>query len=274
MRVALFNVAFYVLTFLTAMAAWPVAHFGAGDALRALMAWWTRRVRGLVRLILRGRIEVLGRERLPAGGPHLLVAKHQSELDAVMMFSLFPQFGAVVMQELERYPFVGALLRGLDYIAVAVDQGPQGRTAQVVAGAQRVLGQGRPLLIYPEGTLMALGARERYRSGVWRIYSATGATVTPVAMSVGAIWPRREWRKRVGRTGAVEFLDPIPPGLPEADFMALIEDRIEAATMRLIRAHADGDDLAAAEARFAAADAAFRARIAATAAAPAMGDPA
>ena len=263
MRSFLFNLVFYVLTFLTAMAAWPVARLGATGAVRRILAWWTRRVRALVRLLLKGRVEVLGRERLPPEGPQLLVSKHQSELDAIMLFSLFPDFGAVVMQELERYPFVGALLRALDYIAVAVDSGPQGRTAKVVAGAQRVFAQGRPLLIYPEGTLMSLGARERYRTGVWRIYSATGASVTPVAMSVGAIWPRREWRKRVGRTGAVEFLEPIPPGLPEAAFMALIEERIEAATMRLIRAHAEGADLAEAEARYAEAEAGFRARLAA-----------
>ncbi len=277
MRSLFFNLFFYAFTFLLGMVAWGAARLGRRRALRAIMAWWTRRVRGAVRLILGGRIEVRGRERLPEGGPRLLVSKHQSELDAIMMFSLFPQFGAVVMAELERYPFVGAVLRALDYIMVSVDNGPQGRTAQVIEGARRVLAQGRPLLIYPEGTLMSLGARARYRTGVWRIYQATGAPVTPVAQSVGAIWPRREWRKRTGRTGAVEFLDPIPPGLDERAFMDLLETRIEAASMRLIREHARPDDLADAERRFAQAEAEAQARRAAAApaaAAPAFASPA
>jgi 1-acyl-sn-glycerol-3-phosphate acyltransferase len=218
---------------------------------RAVLAWWARRVQGLVRLMLGGRIEVRGRERLPEGGPQLLVAKHQSELDAILLFSLFPDVTAVVMQELERYPFVGGIIRALDMIAVSVDSGPQGRTAAVTAGAEKALAEGRPVLIYPEGTLMSLGAKERYRTGAWRIYAATGATVTPVAQSLGAIWPRREWRKRIGRTGAIAFLDPIAPGLDQESFMAEIERRIETETMALIREHADGADLAAAEDRFA-----------------------
>jgi 1-acyl-sn-glycerol-3-phosphate acyltransferase len=251
MRSLAFNLAFYPLSLLSAFAAWIAARTGGGPAVRAVIAWWTRRVRDLVGLVLDGRIEVRGRERLPPGGAQLLVSKHQSELDAIMMFSLFPGFTAVVMQELERYPFVGAIVTALDFIAVAVDGGPQGRTTAVVEGARRALANGRPVLIYPEGTLMSLGAKERYRTGVWRIYAATGATVTPVAQSVGAIWPRREWVKRVGRTGAVEFLEPIPAGLDEPTFMALLERRIESATMALIREHAAPDDLAKAEARHA-----------------------
>jgi 1-acyl-sn-glycerol-3-phosphate acyltransferase len=251
MRSLVFNLLFYPLTFLAAFAAWVAARVRGRDAVRAVVSWWTRRVLGLIGLVLGGRVEVRGRERLPPGGAQLLVSKHQSELDAIMMFHLFPHFRAVVMQELARYPFVGPIVTALDYITVAVDGGPQGRTAQVVAGAAQALAEGRPVLIYPEGTLMSLGARERYRTGAWRIYAATGATVTPVAQSVGAIWPRREWRKRPGRAGAVEFLDPLPPGLDEATFMAEIERRIETATMRLIREHAAPDDLARAEDRHA-----------------------
>jgi 1-acyl-sn-glycerol-3-phosphate acyltransferase len=251
MRAHLFNLIFYPFPFLCALAAWAAARTLGPGAVRAVVAWWTRRIRGLVALILGGTIEIRGRERLPEGGPQLIVSKHQSELDAILFFSLFPQFGAIVMQELERYPFVGVIIRALDYIAVSVDQGPQGRTEAVVAGAVRVLDGGRPVLIYPEGTLMSLGAKERYRAGAWRIYAASGCTVTPVALSLGAIWPRRDWAKRVGRTGALEFLDPIAPGLDQESFMAEIERRIETATMALIREHAAPEDVAAAEDRFA-----------------------
>jgi 1-acyl-sn-glycerol-3-phosphate acyltransferase len=251
MRSLLFNLLFYPSTFLMALAAWVAARVGGQRAVRAVVSGWTRFVRGLVRVALGGRIEVRGRERLPPGGPQLLVSKHQSELDAIMMFSLFPHMRAIVMKELERYPFVGAIVTALDYITVAVDGGPQGRTRAVIDGAAEALRTGRPVLIYPEGTLMSLGARERYRAGAWRIYAETGAVVTPVAQSVGAIWPRREWVKRTGRVGAVEFLDPLPPGLDEATFMAELERRIESATMALIREHAGPEDLARAEDRFA-----------------------
>jgi 1-acyl-sn-glycerol-3-phosphate acyltransferase len=250
-RVQAFNLAFFALAFVAAVCAWVCARLGLKAGVRAAVAVWTRTVVGMVRTVLGGNVEVLGRENLPPGGPQLIVSKHQSELDAILFFSLYPDLGAVVMQELERYPFVGPVLKALDMIAVSVDNGPQGRTAMVIAGAQRLRAAGRPVLIYPEGTLMSLGAKERYRTGAYRIYQATGATVTPAALSLGTIWPRREWRKHVGQTGAVEFLPPLPPGLDEATFMAEIESRIEAATMRLIRRHAHGAALAAAEDRFA-----------------------
>lgn len=250
-RVQAFNLAFFGLAFIAAVVAWVCAKLGLKTGARGAVAWWTRAVVAMVRTILGGTVEVLGRENLPPGGPQLIVSKHQSELDAILFFSLYPDLGAVVMQELERYPFVGPVLKALDMIAVSVDNGPQGRTAMVIAGAQRLRAAGRPVLIYPEGTLMSLGAKERYRTGAFRIYQATGATVTPAALSLGTIWPRREWRKHVGQTGAVEFLPPLPPGLDEATFMAEIETRIEAATMTLIRRHAKGAALAAAEDRFA-----------------------
>ncbi|MFN3613935.1 MAG: lysophospholipid acyltransferase family protein [Rubrimonas sp.] len=251
MRVWLFNLWFYAFTFVCAGLLWVGCFVLPQTAVRAFIAWWSRRVVGAVRLILRGDPQVLGLERLPPGGPRIIAAKHQSELDAIMLFGLFPHCGAVVMKELENYPFIGRIIAKLELIAVSVKEGPQGRSQAVVQGAAAVLAQGRPVLIYPEATLMSLGARERYRSGVWRIYAASGQPVTPVAQSLGAIWPRREWRKRVGRTGAIAFLDPIQPGLDQAEFMAQLEARIEDATMSLIRAHADGADLAAAEDRFA-----------------------
>jgi 1-acyl-sn-glycerol-3-phosphate acyltransferase len=247
LRVQLFNLWFFGLAFCCAVAAYVCARLGSPKGVRAVVAWWTRRVRGAVRLLLGGSIEVLGWENIPRDGPVMLVSKHQSELDAILFFSLFPHMGAVVMQELERYPFVGPILKALDMIAVAVDNGPQGRTALVIQGAQRLLQQGRPILIYPEGTLMSLGARERYRSGAFRIYDATGATVVPVALSLGVIWPRREWRKYLGQSGAMAFLPPLEAGLDEATFMETLEARIEAETMTLIRRHASGPRLAAAE---------------------------
>lgn len=251
MRVLVFNLVFFAGTFFAAFVAWALAKLGTQAQVRAWIGWWVRRTFGLVRLILGGRVEVRGKENLPAEGGFVVAPKHQSELDVFVIFDTFPSMTAIVMKQLENYPFFGAFIRKLDLITVSVEGGPQGRTEQVVSGARAALAQGRPVVIYPEGTLMSLGAKERYKSGVWRIYAETGATVVPAAQSLGAIWPRREWRKRTGRTGAVQFLPPMPPGLDQDAFMAELESRIETATMALIREHAGPQDLAAAEDRHA-----------------------
>lgn len=239
MRSLAFNLWFYAGTAVFALAGFLVSPLAGPRTLRRVLHTWTGFVLAGVRLILAGRVVVEGREALPAGGrPALLVPKHQSELDAVLLLNLFPDLGAVAMAELGRYPFIGPILRKLGYILVPVTGGPAGRTAAVIEGARRVHAEGRPVLIYPEGTLMSLGAKERYRSGVWRIYAALGVPAQPVAMSVGVIWPRREWTKRAFATGGLRFLPAIPPGLGEAAFMAALEAAVESATMDLITAHA------------------------------------
>ncbi|MGF1502580.1 MAG: lysophospholipid acyltransferase family protein [Paracoccaceae bacterium] len=251
MRSLALNLYFYAFTTFVAMTLYGVAKLGSQRRMHRIVNFWGRGVRAGVHAILGSRIEVRGLENLPEGGPRLLVSKHQSELDVVMIAVLFPEASAIAMQELTKYPFFGAILRGLDVVLVSVEGGPQGRTQQAVEGALRMKELGRPMLIYPEGELMALGAKERYRSGVAHLYAALGVEAVPIAASLGVIWPRRLWQKRSGQQAAVEILPPIPPGLDKDAFMKEVETRIETATMALIREHAKGEVLAAAEDRWA-----------------------
>ncbi|MEM8740573.1 MAG: 1-acyl-sn-glycerol-3-phosphate acyltransferase [Pseudomonadota bacterium] len=239
MRSLLFNIWFYSGTAVLALAAFLISPLAGTRTMRGMLHFWTRMALWGVRNLLGAKIEVLGRETLPNDGrPTVIVSKHQSELDAILLLNLYPDLGAIAMQELERYPFVGRIIRKLGYILVPVSGPPAGRTEAVISGARRVLSEGRPVLIYPEGILMKLGARARYRSGVFRIHEALEVPVHPVAMSVGVIWPQRRWRKTAGATGGLRFLPPIEPGLDHDAFMERLESQIETATITLIEAHA------------------------------------
>ena len=55
----------------------------------------------------------------------------------------------------------------------------------------------------------------------------------PVALNSGLFWPRRKFLRYPG-TIVLEVLDPIPPGLPPAEFAARLEREIETATARLV----------------------------------------
>lgn len=249
-RVAVFNIVFYAVTFVWAMRIALATYLTDGEEIRAKIARWCRWTQWWVRTALGARIEIQGRAHIPEG-PYVIAPKHQSELDVAVIFGAHSDCGAVVMKELGDLPFLGALIRKLDLITVSVEGGPQGKTEMIREGARRAAGQGRPILIYPEGELMALGAKERYKSGVFNIYDAAGIPVLPIAQSLGAIWPQRRWTKRPGRTGAIRYLPPIQPGLDRETFMARLEEMIETETMALIRDHAGPDDLSAAEDRYA-----------------------
>ena len=163
--------------------------------------------------------------------------------------ALFPDVTAIAMAELSRYPLIGPVLRKLDYITVTVDGPRKNQLKQVLDGARKALEEGRPILIYPEGELMRIGSRERYKSGVYHVYNALQCEATPVALSCGLVWPQRKWRKNPGATCVVEFMEPIPAGMKKAAFMAELERRIEGRTMELIKEHGTPEQIAIAEER-------------------------
>ncbi len=56
----------------------------------------------------------------------------------------------------------------------------------------------------------------------------------PVALNSGLFWPRRNFMRYPG-TLVVEFLDPLPPGLPRDEFIDRIRDAIEGSTDRIVK---------------------------------------
>ena len=249
-RSTIFNLIFYPFTALIALTCWVLAHVSTRAAMWRVLNVWGRGTVWLVAHVLGSRIEVRGWEHVDPSRPQVFVSKHQSELDIIMLGALMKDISAIAMKELERTPFFGTILRKLDVVLISVENGPQGRTQQAVDGARRMKAQGRSMMIYPEGELMKLGARERYRRGAAHIYEAMGVEAIPVAVSLGVIWPQRRWRKYPGVTGAIEFMEPIPPGMPPDEFLAEAERRIETRTMELIEEHASGPRLEAARDRY------------------------
>ena len=250
MRSGFFNIIFVVSTALFAFTAYIACFFIPAKTISKWLAAWGNYTRWLVKVLLGGTIEIRGQEHLPTDQPHLIAAKHQSELDILVTVSLYPDMTTTAMKNLEKTPFFGRIIRKLGFIIVDLGQS-QNRTEQVINGARKAFEKNRPIVMYPEGTLMALGAKERYRGGIWHIYNDLNIKVTPVAMSLGVIWPRRDKIKYMNKTGAYEFLPPIEPGLDKETFMALLEETIETNTMRLITEHASGDILDAAKDRYA-----------------------
>lgn len=236
LRSSLFNAVFYGFTLLTALIATPFALAAARRPLQAIFRFWARAVLRLTGGLLGARIEVRGREHAPKGGA-LIVSNHQSELDGILMATLSPDLAPVAMAELDRYPFVGRILRSLGFLLVKTE-GAKGQSPAVVEAAAAAVREGRQVLIYPEGRLMPVGERGAFRSGVWRIYDALQAPAYLVAQDLGRVWPQRKWTKTPGASAVLEFLPPIPPGLSKAAFMAELERRLEAAVSALEAEHA------------------------------------
>jgi len=108
---------------------------------------------------------------------------------------------------------------------------------RLIAAARRAIAMGRPVVIFPQGTRTSPGlpaSEVPYHPGVAALYRELAVPLVPAAVNSGLYWGRRAFMKRRGRI-VLEFLEPIPPGLPRRQVMETLETRIEAATASLER---------------------------------------
>jgi len=185
----------------------------------------------LLRLVCGTKLEVRGRERLPKGAV-LVVSKHQSAWDTFALVPLFRDPAIVLKDELKWIPFYGWFCVKFEHILVRRDRASVA-LKQMVADGQKKAEQSRQIVIFPEGTRRPPGAPPDYKPGYVALYEGLGLTCVPLALNSGLYWPRRSFLRYPG-TIVVEFLEPIPPGLPRAKFRRRIETAIEAASARLI----------------------------------------
>lgn len=166
----------------------------------------------------------------PPRGPVLVAAKHMSMWDTLALWLVLDSPGIVLKRELLRIPFYGWFLwKGA---AIAIDRSAGSKALrQMHRDAGAVLAQGRPILIFPEGTRKKPGDAPDYKPGVAGLYALLDVACVPVALNSGVYWTG--FRKRPG-TITLEFLEPIAPGLKRDAFMAVLQDRIETATARLL----------------------------------------
>lgn len=199
---------------------WAMAALAAHA--RATM-WW-------MRLICGTRVEVRGRENLPKGAA-LIASKHQSAWDTMGLIPILRDPAMIMKQELMYIPFYGWFSYKFGMIPVRRERAGVALRRLAKDLADRA-SKGRDVVIFAEGTRRAPGAPPDYKPGVMALYEKLGIPCVPVALNSGMFWPRRSFRRWPG-TLVVEFLPPIPPGMPRKEFQALLQDRIETACARL-----------------------------------------
>ena len=161
----------------------------------------------------------------------LVASKHQSFLDVFLVFSALPA-GKFIMKRLLMYaPIVGQY--GLRIGCIPVDRGKRGAAIkQMVESVEKGTAIPGQLIIYPQGTRIAPGVDAPYKVGTAVLYEQLNQPCVPVAANVGLVWPKRVIYRKPG-TAVVEFLDPIPPGLPREEFLPLLQKTIEDASNKL-----------------------------------------
>ncbi len=236
-RALAFNVAFFAWTAIVGTIGLPFLLAPRRAAMK-FGRFWSHGVLVLLRIIVGLDCQIRGLDRIPRGGC-IIAMKHQSAWDALILPVVLEDPACVLKRELLLLPFYGWYAARAGSIAIDRKAGA-GALRHLVAAARPIAAQGRPIVIFPEGTRVAPGARLPYQPGVAALYQALALPLVPAAVNSGLFWGRRSFVKRHGRI-TLEFLEPIPPGWPRRRVMAELEQRIETATAALLREAEAGD---------------------------------
>lgn len=117
-------------------------------------------------------LRVKHREKLPKGGPAIVIANHNSHMDVFALLSLFP-----LCRQADVHPVAAAdyflrnnimgwfALNILNIIPVM----RKGREANPLARCEQALREGKTLILFPEGTRGEPGKLAPLKSGLWHL---------------------------------------------------------------------------------------------------------
>ncbi len=218
LRTILFSVVFYGLSIFIVLTV-PISAMIGPRALRGHVHFWADVHDWSARLFLGIRIRIEG--AVPQG-QFLFAAKHQAMFETVALVAVLGEPAIVMKQELAAIPIWGwAATR---YGMIIVDRAASASAMRtMMRDARTALGEGRSVLIFPEGTRVLPGQAPPLKPGFAGLYRMLGLPVVPIALDSGQVWPRKGPKRpgvvtlRVGET--------IPPGLPRPE----IEARVHAA---------------------------------------------
>ena len=218
-----FYTAFYLGSLLITAASLIMLPFSV-TAFRARVRDWSHWQRWCLTHLLGCEIVLEG---APQDEPVLYAIKHESFFEAIDAPALFECPSVFAKQELFRIPLWGRAAAAFGLVPVQREAGAKALMT-MIRSAKALVAEGRPLVIFPEGTRVPHGEKRRLQAGFAGLYKMLGLPVVPVAVDSGPIYHRP--LKQPGRI-TYRFGEPIPPGLPRDE----VEIRVMAAINALNR---------------------------------------
>jgi len=220
-RSLIFFTLFYPGTLIYVLTVILVSPLGTAPV-RKVVHGWSDFHNWLVRHVLGIRFSWDG--QIPEG-PYLIAVKHQAMVETVEALRFARTPVVVMKRELTTMPLFGWVTLRYGSIGVHREAGAQALRDMMAKGKQAVA-EGRPVVIFPEGTRVPVGEAPPLRPGFAGLYRALGLPVVPVAHDSGKLWPRGLAK----RSGTIHFKigETIPPGLKRDDVEARVHQAINA----------------------------------------------
>ncbi len=134
------------------------------------------------------RVKYVGRENMPKEGACLLAVNHRSYWDPVMAGAASPRpLTFMAKEELFKNPIFGKLIKSLGAFPVNRHGGEIG----AIKSAFKILGEGRVMLMFPEGRRVTDGTKGKAKPGVAMIAQRCRVPVIPMFISGEYKWMRK-----------------------------------------------------------------------------------
>lgn len=199
-----------------------------------LARFWARSLIWAASAICGIRYTIKGLENIPPRNG-VVLSKHQSAWETLMLFLIFPKAVYVLKQELLRIPFFGWCLARYHHIAIDRSQRRAAMLSLQKQGLDR-LKEGHWVIIFPEGTRVAPGERRRYASSGGALAERAEVPVVPVAHNAGEFWPRRSFLKY---PGVIQLCIGPPLSGSASEINRLAEEWIEAQMAKITSSDPD-----------------------------------
>ncbi len=180
--------------------------------------WW-------LRITCRLDFRVEGLENIPQGTA-IILAKHQSAWETIVMQQIFPPQTWVLKRELFWIPLLGWALIMMRSVGIDRSGGKKALKQVITQGTER-LNDGLWMVIFPEGTRTIPGEKGRYAIGGAMLAEKSGYPVVPVCHNAGEFWPKRGFVKHPGTITLVIGQPIDPQGKRAGEINAQVEEWIE-----------------------------------------------
>jgi acyl-[acyl-carrier-protein]-phospholipid O-acyltransferase/long-chain-fatty-acid--[acyl-carrier-protein] ligase len=169
---------FFIWTAIMSLAATVYVLWLLPDSLLRLLLWM------LTHTLY--RLDVAGRERVPARGGALLVPNHVSMADAVLLLAALDRPVRFLMfKGSYDHPLVKPFAKILGVIPISSDQGPR-EMIHSLRRATQALQDGELVCIFPEGQMTRIGQMMPFRRGMERIIKGVDVPIIPV--NLDGVW--------------------------------------------------------------------------------------